>query len=197
MRSCKKHGELNLEDTYQEKNKSCISGFTTRCKSCKKERTKIDYDRHAKERIEKAQAWKVKNRDRINSQVRLDRANNPEKHKEWSRRGRERAGPIRSLKEVTRIRGITLEYYYSLIGQQNNLCAICNMSETRKNIRGEISRLCIDHNHSTGFVRALLCHGCNQTIGHAKESIEILQKAIEYLKKHSTKDGITLERKND
>lgn len=197
MKICKRHGLLNIEETYQEKNKKCISGFAIRCRLCKKEKDQRDYEKHAKQRILKVSEWKVKNRDRINSQVRLDRVNNPEKHKEWARRGRERAGPIRSLKDVTRIRGITLEYYYSLVGQQNNLCAICEMSETRKNVRGDISRLCIDHNHDTGFVRALLCHGCNQVIGHAKESIEILQKAIEYIKKHNTKDGLTLEKRDE
>ena len=41
----------------------------------------------------------------------------------------------------------------------------------------------IDHDHKTGKVRGLLCHGCNTAIGLMKDDVNILTKAIEYLKK--------------
>ena len=68
---------------------------------------------------------------------------------------------------------------YRLIREQNNKCAICGKEETGG------MRLALDHNHTTGKVRALLCRNCNKMIGCAKEDISILAKAIEYLKKHN------------
>jgi hypothetical protein len=41
-----------------------------------------------------------------------------------------------------------------------------------------------DHNHATGEFRGWLCHGCNTLIGSAKDSIEVLECAIRYLRTH-------------
>ena len=51
-------------------------------------------------------------------------------------------------------------------------CVIC----------GSTHRLHIDHCHTTGNFRALLCSNCNTGIGMFKENIEIMNKAINYLK---------------
>ena len=77
-------------------------------------------------------------------------------------------------------KGITVERYNELFELQNGLCAICNKPELCSN-----KKLAVDHNHITGKVRSLLCTNCNLLIGQAKESIEILLKAIDYLKEHS------------
>lgn len=41
--------------------------------------------------------------------------------------------------------------------------------------------MCVDHNHTTGFIRGILCRNCNTGLGHFKDSIRILRRAIEYL----------------
>lgn len=73
--------------------------------------------------------------------------------------------------------GITIEYYYQLLEDQNNSCAICGAHESAFS-----RRLHIDHCHTTGVVRGLLCHNCNAGIGHFKEDKDIMIKAMEYLK---------------
>lgn len=45
----------------------------------------------------------------------------------------------------------------------------------------------IDHDHITGVVRGLLCHGCNVSLGHTKEDPEILRKLANYLEEHNAK----------
>ena len=85
---------------------------------------------------------------------------------------------------AARRRKITLEYYQELIDQQNNKCAICNQEETRMN-NGKLTRLCIDHCHSSGKVRGLLCHACNTAIGKFKDDISLLNSAILYLNSHN------------
>jgi len=82
-------------------------------------------------------------------------------------------------KARTRNYGITLEEFNKKIIQQNNACDICKLPFVpHKNP-------CVDHNHTTGKVRSLLCTHCNAGIGHFKESIQIMQSAQEYLKKYS------------
>lgn len=78
---------------------------------------------------------------------------------------------------LKRLYGITLEDYNRLLTEQNSCCAICNLHETAHN-----GRLHVDHCHTTGKVRGLLCHGCNTGIGLFKESEDIMLKAIGYLK---------------
>ena len=64
--------------------------------------------------------------------------------------------------------GITVDQLNLMIEQQNNLCGICNQSETA--LHGmEIRNLSIDHNHETGKIRSLLCRSCNLLIGNAKD----------------------------
>lgn len=75
--------------------------------------------------------------------------------------------------------GIGLKEYNELVINQNHKCAICQFNPL------EIKRvLYVDHCHITNKVRALLCFHCNTGLGHFKDNIELLQKALDYLKKH-------------
>ena len=47
----------------------------------------------------------------------------------------------------------------------------------------------VDHNHSTGKIRALLCSNCNTAIGLLKEDIPRVERLIEYLKLHYIPGG--------
>jgi hypothetical protein len=80
--------------------------------------------------------------------------------------------------------GIDLDQYVEMLKSQNHLCAICGQPETTKQ-NGEIKKLSIDHNHTTGEVRELLCTNCNTSLGGFKDDLAILKSAIEYLKKHN------------
>lgn len=75
---------------------------------------------------------------------------------------------------------ISLDEYTVLLEQQGGLCAICHEPESRQ-IKGVTCSLHVDHDHSTGKIRGLLCHGCNTGIGLLKEDITVLHKAIAYL----------------
>ncbi len=89
---------------------------------------------------------------------------------------------------------LTHNDYEQMLALQNGLCAICKQPETLKGRKSKrfpehavlVKRLSVDHNHSSGKIRELLCHNCNVLLGNAKDSIKILQDAISYLKKHET-----------
>lgn len=77
--------------------------------------------------------------------------------------------------------GITIEDYDRMFALQNNRCALCGSTESF----GRSEHFFVDHNHSTGKIRDLLCNHCNTGLGKFRENIELLEKAIQYLKKHS------------
>ena len=68
--------------------------------------------------------------------------------------------------------------YNELLNKQNNKCAICGI-EGGENNRGD--KLAVDHCHSSGKIRGLLCHKCNTALGLLKDSKENLHSAINYL----------------
>jgi hypothetical protein len=79
--------------------------------------------------------------------------------------------------------GITEDEYLKMAEAQNNLCAICNQPETEmNNNRSRVKRLSVDHCHTTNKVRKLLCNRCNVLLGKMQENVELLQRAIQYLK---------------
>jgi len=45
--------------------------------------------------------------------------------------------------------------------------------------------LYVDHCHSSGKVRGLLCHHCNTALGKFQDSVEVLSSAIDYLRKNN------------
>jgi len=75
--------------------------------------------------------------------------------------------------------GITYDDYTSMLVSQDYSCLICNVHEDDCT-----KSLNVDHDHITGEVRGLLCISCNFALGHFKDNIGLLEKAINYLRKH-------------
>ena len=63
--------------------------------------------------------------------------------------------------------------YEKMLEKQSHSCAVCNASPTES--------LVVDHKHSSGEVRGLLCRKCNVGIGMFMEDISKLKSAIKYL----------------
>lgn len=78
--------------------------------------------------------------------------------------------------------GITIEDYDSMLYQQQGQCAICGSTSASSDAS---ERFHIDHDHSTGRVRALLCARCNMGLGNFKDDPVLLQLAANYLRDHS------------
>lgn len=85
--------------------------------------------------------------------------------------------PCRSkMARVSHLRdryGITVEDYNDLLIEQDSKCAICS--------RTVVGSLDVDHDHSTGEVRGLLCNRCNTGLGNFKDNPESLINAANYL----------------
>jgi hypothetical protein len=80
--------------------------------------------------------------------------------------------------QMRRDYGIDLAEYLAMFDAQGGACAICRQDPTE----GERPKsLHVDHNHSTGKVRGLLCNGCNRALGFALDNPAILRAAADYL----------------
>lgn len=71
--------------------------------------------------------------------------------------------------------GITSKDRDLMVSAQGGKCAICN---------NKTKYMHVDHCHTTGTIREILCANCNKGIGHFQEDIEIMKSAIDYLVKH-------------
>jgi hypothetical protein len=103
---------------------------------------------------------------RANPQANRDKVNN------WRRENPERARDSQLKKNY----GITLDAYIKIFESQNNRCAICKSPST-----GGKNDWHVDHDHSTGKVRGILCNHCNRGLGAFKDNASVLTDAINYL----------------
>ena len=121
---------------------------------------------------ENSKEYRIKNQAKLKQKRLEKRAKSPEKHKLANKlsyvKNREKGKAYFRM----RLYGVTDDQFKKMLTEQNNACAICF----------EKKELVVDHNHTTGVVRGLLCKGCNLGIGHFSESAEALNSAISYLK---------------
>jgi len=111
--------------------------------------------------------WKIDNRDRANASARKRYTTDGR----WEKQIRDRFG-------------LEPEDYWKMHEEQKGLCAICGKPQTVG------TKLDVDHDHVTGKVRALLCRQCNAGIGQLKDSIELVEKSLAYLRKHKEENMI-------
>lgn len=88
---------------------------------------------------------------------------------------------------------ISRKHYYGISSveydlkkkKQKNRCGLCGKKEKHIDRRTKRPRsLSVDHDHETNRVRDLLCGNCNRGLGLFFDNVELLLKAIQYLKKH-------------
>lgn len=141
-------------------------GVTSKCKTCK-----IQYRQGNYINIKKQQdTWRQNNRAYdLSKKKRYYELNKEQK----------RRSDLRNKFKMT------LEEYNIILESQNFVCAICHQPETAKGNNGNIKPLAVDHCHSTGKIRGLLCMFCNTGLGKFKDDVVSLQSAVDYILKHS------------
>jgi hypothetical protein len=71
--------------------------------------------------------------------------------------------------------GLEPEQFDEMLEAQDFECAICTTDTPTK------IGWCVDHNHSTGAVRGILCNHCNVMLGNARDNPAILLAGAQYL----------------
>ena len=76
--------------------------------------------------------------------------------------------------------GLAIEDYDQMLIEQDNKCYVCSQPPTDKE-----TRLAVDHCHTTGRVRKLLCNSCNSALGFVDDDVSRLSSLIAYLEEHA------------
>lgn len=173
MKSCSKSTCIQINPqalTNFTSDKKAKDGLQSQCNHCRNEKKRqarladpekykaIDQARWPQKRIA-SDKWRENNRDRYNTYMR-----------EYHRANYQKLRLMRY--------DLTPEQHAQILLDQKGVCAICE--KLPKGTRP----LVVDHNHETGKTRGLLCYGCNRAL-HILETIDLLEKAETYLKKHS------------
>lgn len=77
--------------------------------------------------------------------------------------------------------GVSLETILQQIESQFGACIICSQPETAKDNYGKTRLLCVDHCHTTGEARAMLCTRCNSAVGLIKEDPRVALNLYNYI----------------
>lgn len=130
--------------------------------------------------------WRALNTEKYRKAARvaagISRTKDPERYRTalrtWRRANLDKDKIHQRRKHLKHLYGIT-EFGFSVILKgQKNTCAVC-----RKRKWGPKGP-CVDHDHKTGNIRGILCSRCNLGLGHFLDSIDLLEQALTYLKKH-------------
>jgi len=81
---------------------------------------------------------------------------------------------------LERVYGITLHDYNVLHEKQGGVCAICKGPGFKLKECHNVL-LVVDHCHTTGKIRGLLCPNCNRGLGLFQDSKDNMKEAIDYL----------------
>lgn len=89
--------------------------------------------------------------------------------------------------------GMTVIDYRRIYDRQAGRCGICSESRSWDHKVGALPFV-VDHDHSTGNVRGLLCGQCNSGLGFFRDNRDSLVRAVTYLDRASGKKGRPVNR---
>lgn len=96
-----------------------------------------------------------------------------------------RCAPCKADRKRLALYDLEPEQYKQMLFDQEAKCAICGRELPELD-----EGLVVDHDHATGWVRGLLCKGCNFALGLMNDDVVRLQSAINYLVRSQLEQGI-------
>jgi hypothetical protein len=131
-------------------------------------------------------AYREKHKEVIAAREKIYRANHraeaTAREKAWREANRDRALASRVSGHMRRMYGLTMKQVEAMKEAQGQRCLCCKTKfGVLKNIKARV-----DHCHTTGRVRGILCNSCNTTLGHAKDNLKLLRALIRYLERTSS-----------
>lgn len=82
---------------------------------------------------------------------------------------------------LKRTYGITLACYEEMHEEQDGLCGLCGEEGFAMDPKRHFLKLVVDHCHTSGEVRGLLCHNCNRALGLFKDRPDVMRKAAKWV----------------
>jgi hypothetical protein len=127
--------------------------------------------RNREKRLAYARSWVKNNQDKIKAY--------PKKpYREMSDEYKAKKAAYSKKRHLERKYGMTQADWDAMYASQGGVCAICKVPGRV----GKHGKLAVDHCHSTGRVRGLLCTPCNISIGILGETPEQWEVVWKYLR---------------
>lgn len=172
-KTCKTCGETKpIEDFHRR----VVKGKPYTVGSCKRCVNRAEKVRRAAQTPEqkaasdaRKKAWEARNADRSKQNKAAWYAANRDRH----------ALLVRNRRLITSY-GLTVEDYSAMLDSQGGGCAACGTQDPGT----KYGVFHVDHDHTTGQVRALLCSGCNVALGAVNDSIPRMLALVDYLRAH-------------
>ena len=165
MKKCSKCGELKPYSSYYRAGGNSRDGLRGDCIPCNLAAKAERHRMNPEPARARTQRWREDNPERQAANRRAFIAS-----------GGKRLADRRS--HLKRKYGMTIEQYDAMLLAQGGGCFICGRPP-----REDIS-LHVDHDHSTGKVRGILCFCCNNALADFQEDADLLKKAVAYLTSH-------------
>ena len=89
----------------------------------------------------------------------------------------------RASKENDGLHGFCIACVHTYRQERKYGTSICDTDACETCGATGISILCIDHDHTTGNIRGILCHRCNRVLGEITDDTHILVAMLRYLRK--------------
>jgi Autographiviridae endonuclease VII len=176
MKKCSKCGELKPLSTYYRAGGNARDGLRGDCIACNLAAKAERHRANPAPARERTRRWRAANAERAAAN-----------HQAFVASGGKRIADRKSY--LKRKYGITIEQYDAMLEAQGGGCFICGRPP-----RDDIS-LHVDHDHSTGKVRGILCFCCNNALADFQEERLLLQKAADYLDRQDHREEIELIRR--
>jgi Recombination endonuclease VII len=161
MKRCSKCGVQQPIDQFYRA-KGTRDGLRGDCKTCFAKRARAHYLANAEREIARVKQWQQANPERVRAVQR-------------KRRMRPNSKLADRASHLKRKYGMTLKQYEEMLEAQEGGCAICGRPP-----RPDVA-LHIDHEHTSGRIRGLLCFSCNAALGYFGDDGDRLVSAAAYL----------------
>lgn len=140
-----------------------------------KQRKKKFAETHKEQLREYNRAWSEANRDKKKELIRAWR----EENREYLRAYRTEHAEEYREKRLKKVYGIDASEFDIMLKKQDGACAVCRKKQEKAD------SLHVDHDHSTGAVRGLLCGPCNRALGLLGDSPDRIRSLLQYAIEHS------------
>lgn len=101
---------------------------------------------------------------------------------EYQREYTKKNPEVRRKSHIKKYYNLDWDVYCRMFASQEGKCKICDTQiSLYKDKKSKAETTAVDHCHTTGRVRGLLCSKCNKGLGLFDDNIELLKIAIDYL----------------
>lgn len=168
--------EKTASEFYQRRTQT--AGKNYQCKECEKEKNRLYHRKLAREYPERIKEYRQRT---LNGISRSTPTNTPKRKSIKTTRAWQKD------KHYRLTYGLTLDQVSGMLESQLGLCAnrACGKEIS---LFDKANMACVDHCHSSGNVRGILCISCNFALGYLEKK-NVAMGLTEYLQKYGEKNG--------